>query len=627
VLTPALDVGQAVSTVGILPFTPPPPPVVTASCPAGELDPAPNGSTARRIREQLLNAIRRAIPDPPFHARNLFHTSAAMWDAYAAYGPERGAFVDIDVDIDAILDVEAERNVAVAVAGSRIIRHRYANAQGAETTLACLDDFLALVDIAGADVEADAIPVSGDDGVSVGLRVAQAIIDASINDGANEAGAYADTTDWQPTNPVLIVDRPGVRLDDPDTWQQLNLALAETQNGIVLDESVQPYLGPQWGAVRPFAMRRDDDTGRYSPPTDFPSIDDETMVDEVVEVIRLTAQLDATDDVFIDISPGARGNNTLGTNDGVGHDENPITGAPYAPNLARRGDFLRVIAEMWADGPKSETPPGHWMKLAHDVTDEKLHRLEPLVPYGEGEAVSLLAWDTGLGLAVAGATHDAAIAAWELKRDSLGPRPISLVRFMGQKGQRSDPALPSYDEGGLPLIDGLIELISPESCAPGERHFHLRHFQGEIAVLAWPGEPGDRANSFTPVQWMRVKDWIPYQRRTFVTPAFPGFISGHSTFSRAAAEALTAYTGSPFFPGGLAEFIAPASGYLIFEDGPLDELRLQWATYYDAADQSGQSRLAGGIHVFADDTFGRVVGSAVGQGAAAAARALWEPTP
>ena len=31
---------------------------------------------------------------------------------------------------------------------------------------------------------------------------------------------------------------------------------------------------------------------------------------------------------------------------------------------------------------------------------------------------------------------------------------------------------------------------------------------------------------------------MPYQKRTFVTPAFPGYISGHSTFSRAAAEVL-----------------------------------------------------------------------------------------
>jgi hypothetical protein len=47
---------------------------------------------------------------------------------------------------------------------------------------------------------------------------------------------------------------------------------------------------------------------------------------------------------------------------------------------------------------------------------------------------------------------------------------------------------------------------------------------------------------------------------------------------------------------------------------------LQWATYYDAADQAGQSRLFGGIHVQADDFTGRIVGSACGKDAWALAQ-------
>jgi hypothetical protein len=147
--------------------------------------------------------------------------------------------------------------------------------------------------------------------------------------------------------------------------------------------------------------------------------------------------------------------------------------------------------------------------------------------------VDRLEWDVGLYLTVTGATHDAAIVAWELKRDSLAPRPITLIRHMAQLGQRTDDTLPNYNAGGLPLIDDLIEVITEESSAPGERHEHLRWYVGELAVRAWRGEPGDRANDYTPVGWMRALEWIPYQRRTFVTPAFPGFISGHSTFSRA----------------------------------------------------------------------------------------------
>ena len=54
-----------------------------ATCPA----PAnhPEWSVARRWDEALLDAIRRALPAPTVHARNLFHASVAMWDAWAAY--------------------------------------------------------------------------------------------------------------------------------------------------------------------------------------------------------------------------------------------------------------------------------------------------------------------------------------------------------------------------------------------------------------------------------------------------------------------------------------------------------------------------------------------------------------
>jgi hypothetical protein len=106
---------------------------------------------------------------------------------------------------------------------------------------------------------------------------------------------------------------------------------------------------------------------------------------------------------------------------------------------------------------------------------------------------------------------------------------------------------------------------------------------------------------------------MPYQKANFVTPAFPGFISGHSTFSRSAAEVLSAITGSSFFPGGITTFTAPSNSFLTFEQGPSQAVQLQWGTYYDAADQAGISRLYGGIHVIADDINGRITGSQCGK--------------
>jgi hypothetical protein len=111
---------------------------------------------------------------------------------------------------------------------------------------------------------------------------------------------------------------------------------------------------------------------------------------------------------------------------------------------------------------------------------------------------------------------------------------------------------------------------------------------------------------------MHADNFTPYQRTNFVTPAFPGYISGHSTFSRSAAEVLAAITGSPFFPGGMGTFTISANTGLSFELGPSQTVQLQWGTYFDAADQAGLSRIWGGIHPPVDDFAGRRAGSQCG---------------
>jgi hypothetical protein len=62
----------------------------------------------------------------------------------------------------------------------------------------------------------------------------------------------------------------------------------------------------------------------------------------------------------------------------------------------------------------------------------------------------------------------------------------------------------------------------------------------------------------------------------------------------------------------------------VFEDGPSVDVTLQWATYYDAADQAGQSRLYGGIHILPDDFDGRRTGHDVGLAAYAHAGRYWD---
>lgn len=566
-------------------------------CPADRIDPVPDGSIARRWDEQALDAIRRDTPNPGVHARNLFHLSGAIWDAWVGYQPDGGAGRGYLVDErQRAENVAAARDEAISHAAFTLLSHRYRKSTGGAVSEAC---FRALLDRLGYEEDSRSAPAT------FGRRVAEAWIEAGLDDGANERGGYADTTGFISVNPPLDIDAPGTVMVDPGVWQPLQLEVAITQNGQNAGSGVQQYIGAQWGNVRPFAMAKEG--ALYHDPGPFPAFGPE-LDDAVVEVIRLSSQME--DDELVDISPGALGNNTLGSNDGTGHPVNPATGVPYEPEPVRRGDFGRVVAEFWADGPRSETPPGHWNVLANEVADHP--GFERRIG-GSGPALDRLEWDVKTYFALNGALHDAAITAWQIKRASLGVRPISLVRYMGGLGQSSDPNGPSYDPEGLPLVPGLIEVVTDETAAG--RHAGLP--VGEVAIRSWRSYGGG-------VGWIRAVEWMPYQLRTFVTPAFPGFISGHSTFSRAAAEVLTAITGSEYFPGGLAEFVAERDAYLRFERGPSTDVRLQWATYYDAADQAGRSRLWGGIHIEPDDFVGRRLGSEVGRAAWAFAQPYFD---
>ncbi|MEE2659923.1 MAG: FlgD immunoglobulin-like domain containing protein [Candidatus Latescibacterota bacterium] len=209
-----------------------------------------------------------------------------------------------------------------------------------------------------------------------------------------------------------------------------------------------------------------------------------------------------------------------------------------------------------------------------------------------------------------GAMHDAAVSAWGIKGWYDYVRPVSALRWMCDRGQSQDPEKRKYNERGIPLIEGFIELVEPGDPLAGEFGENVNL----IKMRAWRG-PDYIAQPETDVAgvgWILAQKWWPYQRPTFVTPPFAGYVSGHSTFSRAAAEVMTLLTGDEFFPGGMGEFHAPAHEFLVFEDGPSVDVTLQWATYRDASDQTGLSRIWGGIHPPADDIPGRLIGVEVG---------------
>ena len=569
-------------------------------------------SVARRWDEALLDAIRRSLPNPPVHARNLFHASVAMWDGWAAYDSTASGYIFKEKPHVDRCDVAAARNEAISYAAYRVLTARFIKAVGADKSLSEFADLMDALSYPTATTTTD-----GDTPAAVGNRIAKAVLDYGSSDGSNEANGYA-AIDYKPINPPLVVALPEITVVDPNRWQPLQVEYLVSQNGVVLPSGVQQAVGPHWGHVTSFAIPAGGALGVPFDPGPPPRLGDPAtdalFKTQALEVIRDSSLLDTARDDMIDISPAVLGDNAIGSNGGPGHAINPVTGNPYAPDMVRAGDFYRTIAEFWADGPNSETPPGHWNVLANAVSDALAPNLRI---GGTGPVVDRLQWDVKLYLALNGAVHDAAIAAWGLKGRYDGNRPISMIRYMASLGQSTDPKLAPYHREGLPLVPGLVEVITKEKTATGGPMVALKGNEGKIAVRAWDrNSPGPSASH---AAWILGTTWMPYQLSTFVTPSFQGYISGHSTFSRAAAEVMTGITGSEFFPGGLSEWIVKAGSFRITA-GPSADVTLEWATYYDAADQAGQSRLFGGIHVQADDFTGRILGSTCGKDAWALAQ-------
>ena len=80
-------------------------------------------------------------------------------------------------------------------------------------------------------------------------------------------------------------------------------------------------------------------------------------------------------------------------------------------------------------------------------------------------------------------------------------------------------------------------------------------------------------------------NWRPYQAANVVTPPFAEYVSGHSTFSAAAATALREFTGRDKF--GFS--VTVPSGSSLVEPGtvPASNVVLSWTTFTAAADEAG----------------------------------------
>ncbi len=616
-------------------------------------------SVARIWNEVLLNAIRNDYARPTIHARNLFHTSIAMYDGWAVYDKKASTYLLGNIVHDFSLpfhetipniSIDSAQKTTISYACYRLLLHRFKNS-AKPTSITERINFV--FDSLGYDKNFLSTDYSNGSPAALGNYLAEGIIDYGYQDGANEQNEYLNSF-YSPSNPSLILANAGnPRIINPNRWQPLAFDVFIDQNGNITKETTPTFLSPEWGRVQPFSLKEENKTiynrdgNEYhvyhdpGPPPYLSESGDDAISNEYKWNFELVAMwsshLHPKDSVLWDISPRNSGNIAAfptsfaefkdfydlknGGDPGRGYSINPVTALPYDSNMVYRGDYTRVLAEFWADGPNSETPPGHWFTILNYVNDHPLHKNKFM---GTGELLNDLEWDVKAYFLLGGAMHDAAIASWGIKGWYDYIRPISAIRYLADQGQCSDPDLPHYSPKGIHLIPGFIELVGVDDPLIGNNLKNLN----KIKIYAWRGPKyvNEPLSDVAGVGWILAENWWPYQRPSFVTPPFAGYISGHSTYSRTAAEILTYLTGDAFFPGGMGVFNATKNEFLVFEEGPSESIDLQWATYRDASDQCSLSRIWGGIHPPADDIPGRKIGKKIGAEAFQLANTLFEGT-
>lgn len=606
-----------------------------------------NKSIARLWNEALLDAIRGDYARPTIHARNLFHTSVAMYDAWAIYsneaepylmGNEVNGFSSVLSEFIPLEEVTTSRKKAISYAVYRLLSHRF---QNSPNVISSQRKFDLLMSQLGYNINNTSIAYEAGDAAALGNFIAKTIIEYGNIDGSREQNDYSNSY-YTPVNPPLAPILPGnSTITDPNRWQSLSLDVFIDQSGNLIVGSSIDFLSPEWGNVLPFALNEDVKTvyerngnsyNVYHDPSAPPYLDaSNTAMSDLYklgfsQVAIWGSHLDPSDGVLWDISPNSIGNIpissfptsyedyinfynlTEGGDIGDGYQINPNTGISYEEQWVPRGDYARVLAEFWADGPESETPPGHWFTILNYVND---HSMFVKQFEGEGDVLDALEWDVKSYFIMGGAMHDAAISAWSIKGWYDYIRPISAIRYMAGLGQSTDVSLVNYHPQGIPLRTGFVEIVELGDALAGRDDEHV----GKIKLYTWKGHNfiNDTNTDQAGVGWILAENWWPYQRPSFVTPPFAGFVSGHSTYSRAAAEVMTLLTGDAYFPGGMGEFIAKKNEFLVFEEGPSMDVILQWATYRDASDQCSLSRIWGGIHPPADDIPGRLIGERIGK--------------
>jgi hypothetical protein len=393
--------------------------------------------------EAFLQGVRGSKLGPPMVARALAIAHTCVYDAWAAYDR-----VAVGTRLrGGLRQPPARRTLGNKREALSFAAYRAAVDLFPESRATVFEPLMARLGY-------DATTTSGDTSTAAGVGnvAAHAVLEFRHRDGANQLGdepggapgvAYSDYTGFVPANAPMDLggafDRATVH--DPNSWQPLRY---HDLSGALV---TPPFVGAHWQHVTPFALPSSTELRSPSGPAGYG-----------------TPQYGAQAAQLVALSAGLT-------------------------------DRQKAIAEYWADGPRSELPPGHWNLFAQFVSRRDRHGAEE-------HGVDL---DAKLFFALTNAVFDAGICAWDNKCSFASVRPITAIRYL---------------------------------------------FGGQT-IEAWTGPYGGRGD-------IDGAGWLPYQPSYFPTPPFPEYSSGHSNFSAAAAEILRRFTRRDAF-GGAATIEAGSS--------------------------------------------------------------------
>ena len=469
------------------------------------------GTVVARWNEAALQAIRADKPVPTVITRALHVAHAAMYDVWAAFDRDaEGAYFNPrrTLRLPGRRHREGFLETAISAAAHRTLTEMFPD--HVEQFDQLLEEF--------------SVSRRATRGLRVGQRVAHRVMARRANDGSNVENGYVDTSGYQPMN-----DPESDNLD-PNYWTPLKVP-----NGTILDEygipiatddpgsyEVQSPLTPHWGNVRPFAI----DSGSVYRPEAPPQLGDFSMYEDA--------------------------HGYVSTNDAAYREQF----AEVAEISAGLTPEQKVIAEYWADGPSSSTPPGHWNEFAQDISLREEYGLED---------------DVKFFFALNNALFDTGIAVWDAKYAHDFVRPQTAIRYLF-----ADQEIPAW--GGPNQGTQLI---------PGSE---------------W--QPYQDVTFVTPAfpEYTSGHSGFSFAAAT-VLEAFTGTEVLYDGVSRGAKD---------FDGDGQQDLIGYwSTEQLAFENYSGDPIALQWNTVWDAAEQAGRSRLYGGIHIQDGDLRGRSMGHRV----------------